>query len=159
KWHLGYNPKFNPSLQGFDQFKGFVSGNVDYHAHIDQEGFFDWWNNLKIKDEKGYTTDLITEYGLDFIDRHNPKETGKPFFLYLPHEAPHYPYQRRIDDVLRRKGEKGTDPVPPDSIRGIYKEMVEVLDGGLGRIIEKLNKTGLDKNTIVIFCSDNGASK
>lgn len=158
KWHLGYDSKFNPSLQGFDQFKGFVSGNVDYHAHIDQEGYFDWWSNTEIKDEKGYTTDLITEYGLDFIDRHNPKKTEKPFFLYLPHESPHYPYQRRIDKVLRRVGERGTDPVPPDSIRGIYKEMVEVLDEGVGKIMQKLKETGLDKNTIVIFCSDNGAS-
>jgi arylsulfatase A-like enzyme len=158
KWHLGYDSKFNPSLQGFDQFKGFVSGNVDYHAHIDQEGYFDWWNNAEIKDEKGYTTDLITEYGLDFIDRHNPKKTEKPFFLYLPHESPHYPYQRRIDKVLRRVGERGTDPVPADSIRGIYKEMVEVLDEGVGKIMQKLKETGLDKNTIVIFCSDNGAS-
>ena len=159
KWHLGYDAKFNPSLQGFDQFKGFVSGNVDYHAHIDQEGYFDWWDNTKIKDDKGYTTDLITEYGLNFIDRNNPKETGKPFFLYLPHESPHYPYQRRIDKVLRRVGEKGTDPVPVDSIRGIYKEMVEVLDEGVGQIMKKLKETGLDRNTIVIFCSDNGASQ
>ena len=126
KWHLGYDPKFNPSLQGFDDFSGFVSGNVDYHAHIDQEGYFDWWNNTEIKDDKGYTTDLITEYGLDFIDRNNPKKTEKPFFLYLPHESPHYPYQRRTDKALRRVGEKGTDLVLEDSIPGIYKEMVEV---------------------------------
>lgn len=158
KWHLGYNPKFNPSLQGFDVFKGFVSGNVDYHAHIDQEGYFDWWKNMEIKDERGYTTDLITEYGLDFIDRNNPKKTEKPFFLYLPHESPHYPYQRRTDKALRRVGERGTDPVPADSIAGIYKEMVEVLDEGVGKIMQKLKETGLDKNTIVIFCSDNGAS-
>jgi arylsulfatase A-like enzyme len=158
KWHLGYDSKFNPSLQGFDQFMGFVSGNVDYHAHIDQEGYFDWWNNSELKDDKGYTTDLITEYGIDFIDRHNPRETGKPFFLYLPHESPHYPYQRRIDKVLRRVGEKGTDAVPADSIPGIYKEMVEVLDEGVGQIMQKLKETGLDNNTIVIFCSDNGAS-
>lgn len=159
KWHLGYDPKFNPSLQGFDDFSGFVSGNVDYHAHIDQEGYFDWWNNTEIKDDKGYTTDLITEYGLDFIDRNNPKKTEKPFFLYLPHESPHYPYQRRTDKALRRVGEKGTDLVLEDSIPGIYKEMVEVLDEGVGKIMQKLKDTGLDRNTIVIFCSDNGASQ
>mgnify|MGYP003641955941 FL=1 len=158
KWHLGYDPKFNPSLQGYDDFRGFVSGNVDYHAHLDQEGYFDWWNNTEIKDDNGYTTDLITEYGLDFIERNNPKKTEKPFFLYLPHESPHYPYQRRTDNALRRVGERGTDPVPEDSIPGIYKEMIEVLDEGVGQIMQKLKETGLDKNTIVIFCSDNGAS-
>lgn len=159
KWHLGYDPKFSPVLQGFDQFKGFVSGNVDYHAHIDQEGNFDWWDNLAAQDGEGYTTDLITQYGIDFIERYNPNETGKPFFLYLPHEAPHYPYQRRIDKALRRIGEKGTDTIPMDSISGIYKEMVEVLDQGVGQIMQTLKETGQDKNTIVIFCSDNGASK
>ena len=60
KWHLGYDPKFNPVKQGFDEFKGFVSGNVDYHKHIDQEGHFDWWQQDKIKEDPGYITDLST---------------------------------------------------------------------------------------------------
>ncbi|MDA7895419.1 sulfatase-like hydrolase/transferase, partial [Akkermansiaceae bacterium] len=47
KWHLGYPAKFNPIHQGFDEFEGFVSGNVDYHRHIDQEGYFDWWKRDK----------------------------------------------------------------------------------------------------------------
>jgi len=41
KWHLGYDEKYNPTHQGFDEFKGYVSGNVDYFSHIDQEGYFD----------------------------------------------------------------------------------------------------------------------
>lgn len=159
KWHLGYASKFNPTLQGFDGFKGFVSGNVDYHAHLDQEGYLDWWNSTDLQNEEGYTTDLITEYGVNFIKENNPVLTGKPFFLYLPHEAPHYPYQKRIDKAVRKIGVKGTAQIPQDSIPLIYKEMVEVLDEGVGRIIQTLQELGLDKNTIVIFCSDNGASK
>lgn len=159
KWHLGYDPRYSPVLQGFDQFKGFVSGNVDYHAHIDQEGNLDWWNDLVTEDQEGYTTDLITQYGVDFIESYNSNKTGKPFFLYLPHEAPHYPYQRRVDKVLRRIGEKGSEAIPADSIPGVYKEMVEIMDRGVGRIIQALKETGQDKNTVVIFCSDNGASK
>ncbi|MEN8117935.1 MAG: sulfatase-like hydrolase/transferase [Bacteroidota bacterium] len=155
KWHLGYPAKYNPSLQGFDEFVGYVSGNVDFHAHIDQEGYLDWWNDTVINNEPGYTTDLITEYGIDFIKRNS----NKPFFLYLPHEAPHSPYQRRIDKVLREVGKKGTAKVPNDSIPGIYKEMVEVMDEGIGRIMQTLKETGVDKNTVVIFCSDNGANK
>lgn len=159
KWHLGYDPDYSPVLQGFDQFRGFVSGNVDYHAHIDQEGNFDWWNNLELQEEQGYTTDLITQYGVDFIESYHPDKTGKPFFLYLPHEAPHYPFQGRTDKALRTIGAKGSNTVHTDSIPDIYKEMVEVLDEGVGRIMQTLRETGLDKNTIVIFCSDNGASK
>jgi len=155
KWHLGYPAEYNPTLQGFDKFVGFVSGNVDYHAHIDQEGYLDWWNDTIINNEEGYTTDLITKYGVDFIK----KNQDKPFFLYLPHEAPHSPFQRRVDKILREVGERGSVEVPADSIQGIYKEMVEVMDEGIGLIMKTLKETGLDKNTIVIFCSDNGAAK
>lgn len=159
KWHLGYSKKHNPTLQGFDRFTGFVSGNVDYHAHIDQEGYLDWWQDAEIKNEEGYATDLITKYGVNYIKEHDPKKTGKPFFLYLPHEAPHYPFQRRIDKILREVGTAGTDPVAKDSISLIYKEMVEVMDEGVGEIIQMLKETGQYENTIVLFLSDNGASQ
>ena len=80
KWHLGYDPKFNPVVQGFDEFVGFVSGNVDYHSHIDQTGEIDWWKQDKLVAEEGYSTDLITAHGLGFIERHK----DAPFFLYYP---------------------------------------------------------------------------
>lgn len=159
KWHLGYSSKFNPRYQGFDKFAGYVSGNVDFHAHIDQEGNLDWWKDTIIDNEKGYTTDLITRYGVEFIKANNPEVSGTPFFLYLPHEAPHYPFQKRVDKILREVGEKETTKVPADSIPMIYKEMVEVMDEGIGQIIQTLKETGLDKSTIVIFCSDNGAAR
>lgn len=159
KWHLGYATEFNPWYQGFDHFKGYVSGNIDYHAHIDQEGSLDWWNDTIINNEEGYSTDLITDHGVKFLEENNPEKTGKPFFLYLPHEAPHAPFQRRVDKILREIGKRGTAKVPADSIQSIYKEMVEVMDEGIGRIIKTLKESGLDRNTIVIFCSDNGAAK
>lgn len=159
KWHLGYSKKHNPSLQGFDTFKGFVSGNVDYHGHIDQEGHLDWWNGINIENEEGYSTDLITEYGVKYINENNSVKTGKPFFLYLPHEAPHYPYQKRIDKILRKIGKAGTKKIHKDSIASIYKEMIEVMDEGVGKIIQSLKETGQFNNTIILFISDNGASK
>ncbi|WP_372756276.1 sulfatase-like hydrolase/transferase, partial [Labilibaculum sp.] len=159
KWHLGYAKEFNPILQGFDEFIGFVSGNIDYHAHIDQEGFLDWWKGSNVDNEDGYSTDLITEYGVKFIKENNPEKTDKPFFLYLPHEAPHGPYQRRIDQALRKVGESGTKEVCKDSIASIYKEMVEVMDEGIGKIVQTLKETNQYENTILIFISDNGGNK
>lgn len=159
KWHLGYSKEYNPTLQGFDQFTGFVSGNIDYHAHIDQEGYLDWWKGIKIENEEGYSTDLITKYGINYIKENDPKITGKPFFLYLPHEAPHGPYQRRVDKILREVGKAGTRPVNKDSISSIYKEMVEVMDEGIGKIIQTLKNTGQYENTILVFISDNGANE
>lgn len=158
KWHLGYQKEYNPTTQGFDEFIGFVSGNIDYHAHIDQEGYLDWWKDDEIENEVGYSTDLITEYGAKYIKENDPKKTGNPFFLYLPHEAPHGPYQRRIDKTLREVGKAGTNAVNQDSIPLIYKEMVEVMDEGIGKIIQILKETGQYGNTIVVFISDNGAN-
>jgi len=159
KWHLGYPKEYNPTLQGFDEFTGFVSGNIDYHAHVDQEGHLDWWKGTKIENEEGYSTDLITEYGVKYIYENDPKKTGKPFFLYLPHEAPHSPYQRRIDKVLREVGKAKTKSVSEDSISSIYKEMVEVMDEGVGKIMQSLKETGQYENTIVLFISDNGGNQ
>ncbi|MCL6295570.1 sulfatase-like hydrolase/transferase [Jejuia spongiicola] len=159
KWHLGYSKEYNPTLQGFDDYTGFVSGNIDYHAHIDQEGYLDWWKGTKIENEEGYSTDLITQYGVKYIEKNNPKNTAKPFFLYLPHEAPHGPYQRRIDSILRTVGKAGTKPISKNSIPSVYKEMVEVMDEGIGKIIQVLKETKQYENTIIVFLSDNGANR
>ncbi|MDW3648899.1 MAG: sulfatase-like hydrolase/transferase [Bacteroidia bacterium] len=159
KWHLGYAPEYNPVFQGFNEFVGFVSGNVDFQAHIDQEGYLDWWKGDRIANESGYTTDLITDYGVDFIQNNNPQKTAKPFFLYLPHEAPHYPYQNRKSKALREVGTAASLPVDKDSIPGLYKEMIEIMDEGIGRIIQSLKETGQYENTLIVFCSDNGASR
>ncbi len=155
KWHLGYNVEFNPAKQGFDEFIGYVSGNVDYHSHIDGAGFEDWWKNCKKVPEEGYCTDLITKHGIDFIERHK----DEPFCLYLPHEAPHSPYQGREDPPGRlSSGGKGRK-AKGDEISRAYKEMVEVMDEGIGRIVETVRRLGLERRTFIFFCSDNGATK
>ena len=89
KWHLGYDPVYNPINQGFDEFIGFVSGNVDYHSHIDQEGYKDWWFDNELNEEVGYSTDLISKHSIDFIK----KNKDENFLLYIAHESPHYPFQ------------------------------------------------------------------
>ena len=154
KWHLGYDVKFNPKKQGFDEFIGFVSGNVDYHSHIDQEGHEDWWKNETLKPEHGYTTDLITEHGIRFINANK----DRPFFLYLPHEAPHSPYQGRDDKADRTIGGKFPIPGSRKDQLGAYKEMVQAMDEGVGRIVTTVKKLGLEQNTFIFFCSDNGAN-
>jgi arylsulfatase A len=155
KWHVGYNVEFNPARQGFDEFIGYVSGNVDYHSHIDQAGFDDWWKNIQKVPEEGYCTDLITKHGVDFIERHK----DEPFCLYLPHEAPHYPYQGRKDPPERLSGGRKGKKAKGDEIARAYKEMVEVMDEGIGRIVGTVRRLGLERRTFIFFCSDNGATK
>lgn len=155
KWHLGYKPEFNPCLHGFDTFYGYVSGNVDYISHRDGIGLFDWWQNTDTCYEEGYVTDLITDHALKFIET----QSKKPFFLYLPHESPHYPYQGRNDKADRLEGVKFAAHGSRPDKKQAYKEMVEIMDENVGRVMQKLKDLNLDENTMVIFCSDNGALK
>lgn len=155
KWHLGYKKEFNPVHHGFDEFYGYVSGNVDYHSHYDGSGNYDWWHNLDSILETGYTTDLITEHAVEFIDRHKKE----PFFLYIPHEAPHLPFQGRNDPAYRLPGKEFNYQGAVKDKEIAYKEMIEVMDEGIGKIMETLKKNKLEENTLVIFLSDNGAEK
>jgi arylsulfatase A-like enzyme len=143
KWHLGYDRKFHPMSQGFDEFRGFIGGAVDYHSHVSEAGSkeLDWWKNEQIANEEGYATDLLTRYATEFISENKQR----PFFLYLAHGAPHTPLQGR------QAGQK--KPATKE-----YQEMIEVLDESVGAVVQSLRKHGLEKNTLLIFCSDNGSA-
>jgi arylsulfatase A-like enzyme len=143
KWHLGYDFRFHPLNHGFDEFRGYVGGAVDYHAHVATHGLkqLDWWHGEKIENEAGYTTDLLTKHATDFIARHQ----DRPFFLYLAHAAPHDPWQ-------------GRDPRQARAPAAIYREMIEGLDASVGAIAAALRQHQLERNTLLIFCSDNGGA-
>ena len=134
KWHLGYNPEFNPVHHGFDEFYGYLSGNVDYISHRDGIGLYDWWQNTDTCFEEGYVTDLITNHALEFLEDNR----DNPFFLYLPHEAPHYPYQGRDDKADRLPGEKFPALGSRPDKKQAYKELVEIVDENIGRVFTKL---------------------
>jgi len=153
KWHLGYHPKYNPIHQGFDVFRGYVSGNVDYFSHIDQAGNFDWWQQDQKRDEPGYTTHLITRHGVRYIEAH----CNEPFCLYLAHEAPHYPYQGPDDEPFRAEGRPRGPGQSNEQVKEAYRQMVQEVDRGVGQVVETLKRLGLERNTLVFFCSDNGA--
>ena len=158
KWHLGYDAKFNPTHQGFDHFNGFVSGNIDYNNHIDQEGHFDWWIQDELKDEPGYLTDLVTNHAIEFIS----KEREKPFLLVLQHGAPHYPIQGREHPGVRVIGKPVKEQPRPKLEKPrekVYADMIEVMDEGIGKIVAKLEQEGIRENTLLVFCSDNGPAR
>ncbi len=160
KWHLGYPAEFSPIYQGFDVFKGYVSGNVDYFSHIDQAGFIDWWNGDKLEADEGYTTDLITDYAIDYISTESGDD--KPYFLYLPYEACHGPFQAPDEEeAIRSINEDGKMVARSrgkvDS-KAIYKKMVESLDQNIGRLMATLEESGEADNTMIILFSDNGGT-
>ncbi len=155
KWHLGYAPEFNPVHQGFDHFVGYVAGNIDFHSHIDEAMYDDWWYGDSLKKENGYVTDLIGDKAVDFISEHK----DEPFFLYIPHEAPHYPIQGRNSPAIRgAEAPKNQPKATREQTLEVYKEMIEVMDETIGNLLDALIENGLADNTIVIFTSDNGGA-
>jgi arylsulfatase A len=154
KWHLGYDTLYSPLNFGFERFRGFVSGNVDYHAHIDGEGYFDWWHQKDTLREQGYTTDLITGHAIDYI----LEQRDRPFFMYVAHEAPHFPYQGRKDPAIRTPGHGSLKHHRPEDRGRTYREMIAAMDQGIGAILRALEDSEQLSNTLVFFFSDNGAS-
>lgn len=157
KWHLGYQAPLLPTRQGFDVFRGLVSGDGDFHTHIDRSGNEDWWHNEELVNEKGYTTDLLTRHSIDFIESHR----DEPFFLYLPHLAIHFPWQGPDDPPHRTTGKSWHQDkwgVIPDrgKVMPHVKAMIESLDSSVGAIVAALRKWELENDTLVIFTSDNG---
>lgn len=153
KWHLGYDTAYSPVGFGFDYFKGYVSGNIDYHSHIDGAGYHDWYLKKSPLREKGYSTDLITSAAVDFIRTHQ----ASPFFLYIAHEAPHFPFQDRDDPPFRVEGSEAPGQGDTTGVRETYKQMILAMDEGIGELIRTLEDLELSKSTLVLFLSDNGA--
>jgi len=157
KWHLGFLPPYFPTNQGFDEFRGLGSGDGDFFTHVDRSGNPDWWQDIELTPEEGYTTDLLTRHSVDFIERHR----DEPFFLYVPHLAIHFPWQGPEDPPHRQAGTEYHEDkwgVIPDrsNVHPHVKAMIESLDKSVGNILAALKKEGLLENTLVIFTSDNG---
>jgi len=149
KWHLGYDTGRRPMQQGFDHFFGLLGGNHHYFAHMDRIGVPDLWLGDEPVRRAGYTTDLLTDDAVAFLGRHR----DRPFFLYLSHAAPHFPWQGPddADRVVKPK-----HPSWQTGSRDTYVAMVERMDEGIGRVLDELKRLGLDAGTLVVFTSDNG---
>ena len=154
KWHLGYAAAFNPTKYGFDTFRGFVSGNIDYQSHVDGAGAADWWNGDQLESEPGYLTDLIAKHSVEFI-RAN---AARPFFLSVMHGAVHTPFQGRTDKSFREADKPSPGAGPRSDKAAAYAEMLTALDDSVGAIVGALRDANVLENTLVVFCSDNGAT-
>jgi arylsulfatase A-like enzyme len=147
KWHLGAAPHFNPVKRGFDEFWGFLDGGHDYFiAKPNGSGMESAIQcNYKKPDPLTYLTDDIGNESVDFIKRHK----NHPFFLYAAFNAPHAPMQATDEDLKLFSHIK-------DKLRQTYCAMVYRLDQNIGNIMKALHEKGLERNTLVVFISDNG---
>jgi arylsulfatase A len=156
KWHLGHLPEYLPTRHGFDSYFGIpYSNDMDFRKndnwidwnHAMKEHNYEFWNVPLMRDEEiierpavqTTITKRYTEEAIEFIRTNK----DRPFFLYLAHNLPHVPLftSETFRDV---------------SFRGLYGDVVEEIDWGVGQLLEALRTEGLDENTMVVFTSDNG---
>jgi arylsulfatase A-like enzyme len=149
KWHLGHaDQKYWPRQRGFDYQYGAMIGELDYFTH-DEHGVLDWFRDNKPVHEKGYTTTLIGEDAVKYI---NGQDGKQPFYLYLTFNAPHTPYQAPKEYIAKYSN-------IAEPTRRTYAAMVDCLDENIGKVVAALDKKGLRENTLIIFHSDNGGTK
>ncbi|UCG56871.1 MAG: sulfatase-like hydrolase/transferase [Phycisphaerales bacterium] len=152
KWHLGHLPQYLPTNNGFDYYFGIpYSNDMDRVGGEGRNAFWkpkiEYWNVPLMRNEhiierpanQNTITKRYTEEAVRFII----KNRHRPFFLYLAHNLPHVPLF--VSDKFRDK-----------SLRGLYGDVVEEIDSGVGLILKALRRAGLADNTFVVFTSDNG---
>jgi arylsulfatase A-like enzyme len=153
KWHLGFPPHFGPLKSGYTEFFGPLSGGVDYFTHRDSAGTHDLFEGEAEVERPGYLTDLISDRAVDFVRR----QKGRPFLLSLHYTAPHWPWEAREDEAESRRIAKiiHTD----GGSVATYLKMIRAMDEGIGRVLAALKDIGAERDTLVVFTSDNGGER
>ena len=146
KWHLGYEPKFNPKTHGWHEFFGYLGGNVHYFNHRETSDLHVLFSDDLPIYRDGYMTDLITESSVKFIEK-----TKGPYLLFISHESPHFPFQGPSDTAKNVTSENWMD-LDQDA----YVAMIESLDSSVGQIVNAVEQAGQRDNTAIVFVSDNG---
>ena len=151
KWHNGTQAPYHPNCRGFDEFYGFCSGHwgLYFDPMLDHNG--------EVVRGQGYLTDDLTDHAIDFVEAN----AERPLFAFVAYNTPHSPMQvpDRWWDKFAGAGLPQTgsdaDREATDHTRAALA-MCENLDWNVGRLLQKLEDSGLSENTIVVFFSDNG---
>jgi len=156
KWHLGYQHEFLPLHQGFDEYLGLPYSNDMWAVNFDGKPAAENSNKarypalsliegnekireIKTLDDQSQLTTIYTEKAVRFISENK----SNPFFLYLAHSMTHVPLA--VSAMFKGKSEQG-----------LFGDVMMEIDWSVGQIMKALEKNGLEKNTLVIFTSDNG---
>ncbi|HIG80383.1 MAG TPA: N-acetylgalactosamine-6-sulfatase [Verrucomicrobiales bacterium] len=176
KWDLGVHKRFLPLARGFDDFYGFVNTGIDYYTH-ERYGVPSMYRNNSptIADKGKYCTDLFERESVRFLKSNHKK----PFFLYVPFNAPHgassldpiirsgaqapEKFKKLYPALLSQAGtQTGTRYGKPATVRNRAARRLEfvgsitAMDAAIGRLLDLLDEYKIANNTIVIFFSDNG---
>ena len=148
KWHMGHLAKYLPLEHGFDYFYGAPYSNdmskkekakMGHNKYPHEYIIYEQKKVVDVEPDQTYLTKRFTDATVKYIK----KQGNKPFFVYLAHPMPHIPIYTSEDFQGK-------------SARGEYGDTIEEIDWSVGQILKALKEKGLDKNTLVIFTSDNG---
>lgn len=157
KWHLGDEAEYQPNRRGFDEV--FIHGAGGIGQTYSGSGgdspnnkYFDpvILHNGKFERTQGYCTDVFYRQALNWMDAQ--RATSRPFFAYIPTNAPHGPYIARPEDKALY-----ADKQLPDETASFFG-MIHNIDENIGRLLAKLDEWNLAKDTLVIFMNDNGGT-
>ena len=158
KWHMGLLPRHGPLQSGYDRFWGFRTGALDYFTHHGGEGP-DLWDGDTPIERIGYLTDLLADRAIAQLGEF--ARGDRPFLLSLHFSAPHWPWEGPEDEAESRRlvaGKKWLASADAGDL-ATYARMVTRMDAQIGRTLGSLKRLGLERDTIVVFTSDNGGER
>ena len=146
KWHMGDLPEYRPNKQGFDHYFGLhYSNDMDEEFHKRPLPYrLTLYRNEEAVEAPAKQTTLTRRY-TEEAQKFIRDNRSRPFFIYLPHSFPHWPWF-------------ASEKFHGKSAKGPYGDTVEEVDWSAGEILRTLKETGLERDTLVIFTSDNGAA-
>ena len=172
KWHLGHaQQQFHPNERGFDYFYGHLHTEVGFYPPFANLGGKDFQRNGESINDQGYETYLLARETSQYIKK---RDKTRPFFLYIPFLAPHEPLDAPEDLKAKYKDLEDNRPMarsPSDAFSKpsieagfksrvpLYAAVVDAMDQAIGKVLTTLEEEGIVDNTIVLFFSDNGASR
>jgi arylsulfatase A-like enzyme len=150
KWHLGLRTPDTPTERGFAHFRGFLGDMMDDYFNHRRHGTNYMRSGREEIDPEGHATDLFSDWAAEYVRGRAGSE--RPFFLYLAYNAPHTPIQPPGEHLERvRRREKGIS-----KRRASLVALIEHMDSGIGKVLDALRESGLERDTLVLFTSDNG---
>lgn len=165
KWHLGDQPQFLPTRQGFDEFFGIPYSHDIHPYHPRQDHFqfpslplLDGEKVIEMDPDADYLTRRVTERAVQFIE----KNKEHPFFLYIPEPIPHRPlhvsppFMTDVSSEIRAKLNEENQSIDYKSRDQLFRQAISEIDWSVGQILDALKTNGVDEHTFVIFTSDNG---
>ena len=165
KWHLGDQPEYLPTRQGFDEFFGIPYSHDIHQQHPRQDHFqfpslplLDQEEVIEMDPDADYLTQRVTNRAVDFIKRNK----DHPFFLFIPQPIPHKPlhvsppYMEGVSPEILEKLKEENNTIDYPTRDKLFRQAIDEIDWSVGAVLDALNEHGLDENTLVIFTSDNG---